>query len=178
MTNHLLLPTVYVAVDVALKRYHWRKPYTGMTEAEIVEHIIAARQFAFSDGEPISECISGGSPCCLSWAATKLETDFLFAGIDEASQSIEVLGPSLSLTCMSCCRQSSRQGFFIEARQSGCYLSSSCDSCSAYACIQSVCLGRSCVTYKKCDDGAYSAISRGRGAFWRACKRDKRNNQD
>lgn len=75
-------------------RYHWRTPYTGMTEEEIVAHLQAAREFSFSDAVP-SDCIEAAlagesAACCLSWAATKLETDFLFAGVDDTAGTIKV----------------------------------------------------------------------------------------
>lgn len=75
-------------------RYHWRTPYTGMTEAEIGAHLQAAREFSFSDADP-TECVGaalqgGSSACCLSWAATKLETDWLFAGVDDTDGTIKV----------------------------------------------------------------------------------------
>lgn len=60
-----------------------------MTEAEIVAHLQAAREFSFSDADP-SECVGGSAACCLSWAATKLETDFMFAGVDDTDGTVEV----------------------------------------------------------------------------------------
>ncbi|CAN0154943.1 unnamed protein product, partial [Ectocarpus sp. 12 AP-2014] len=75
--------------------YHWRLPYTGLTEDEIVAHLQAAREFTFSDADPtdcIATAVAGGSPaCCLSWAATKLETDLIFAGVDDNDGSIKYL---------------------------------------------------------------------------------------
>eukprot|EP00903_Cladosiphon_okamuranus_P013795 g12838.t1 len=75
--------------------YYWRTPYTDMTEAEIVAHLQAARDFAFSDEDPfdcIQTALGGGSAaCCLSWAATKLEPDYIFAGADDADGTIKHL---------------------------------------------------------------------------------------
>ncbi|CAB1112157.1 unnamed protein product [Ectocarpus sp. CCAP 1310/34] len=75
--------------------YHWRLPYTGLTEDEVVAHLQAAREFTFSDADPtdcIATAVAGGSPaCCLSWAATKLETDLIFAGVDDNDGSIKYL---------------------------------------------------------------------------------------
>ncbi|CAN0069863.1 unnamed protein product [Ectocarpus fasciculatus] len=75
--------------------YHWRLPYTGLTEDEIVAHLEAAREFTFSDADPtdcIATAVAGGSQaCCLSWAATKLETDLIFAGVDDNDGSIKYL---------------------------------------------------------------------------------------
>ena len=79
----------------SLDRYYWRTPYTDMTEAEIVAHLQAAREFAFSDADPtdcIGSWLAGGSAaCCLSWAATKLEPDYIFAGVDDADGTIKVI---------------------------------------------------------------------------------------
>lgn len=77
-----------------MNRYHWRTPYTGMTEAEIVEHLREARKFSFSDADP-TDCIAsaysgGSSACCLSWAATKLEPDYIFADVDDTDGTIKV----------------------------------------------------------------------------------------
>lgn len=71
-------------------RYHWRTPYTGMTEAEIVNHLKQAREFAFSD-DAAGTCIASKVPCCLTWAATKLETDYLFGEVDELDGTIKVI---------------------------------------------------------------------------------------
>lgn len=60
-----------------------------MTEAEILDHLSQARAFAFSDGTA-TECVAAGAPCCLSWAATKLETDFLFGEVNEEDGTIKV----------------------------------------------------------------------------------------
>lgn len=79
----------------SLDRYYWRTPYADMTEPEIVAHLQAAREFAFSDADP-TECIQsalagGSAACCLSWAATKLEPDYIMAGVDEADGTIKVI---------------------------------------------------------------------------------------
>eukprot|EP00752_Nemacystus_decipiens_P003738 g3444.t1 len=75
--------------------YYWRTPYTDMTEPEIVTHLQAAREFAFSDADP-TDCIAswavgGSAACCLSWAATKLEPDYIFAGVDDEDGTIKHL---------------------------------------------------------------------------------------
>lgn len=77
-------------------RYHWRTPYTGMTEEEVVAHLQAARDFSFSDADP-TDCITGtlqggNGTCCLSWAGTKLETDYLFGDVDDTDGTIKVRG--------------------------------------------------------------------------------------
>lgn len=76
-------------------RYYWRASYASMTEPEIVAHLQTAREFAFSDRDP-TDCITtalggGSSACCLTWAATKLEPDYVFAGVDEADGTIKVI---------------------------------------------------------------------------------------
>lgn len=59
-----------------------------MTEPEIVAHLDEARDFAFSDRDP-RECIENAvllgesGACCLSWAGTKLEPDYIFADVGE-----------------------------------------------------------------------------------------------
>lgn len=88
-------PASEVCILHFLDRYYWRTPYTNMTEAEIVAHLQAAREFAFSDASPtdcLQSALGGGSAaCCLSWAATKLEPDYLFSGVDDADGSIKVI---------------------------------------------------------------------------------------
>lgn len=71
-------------------RYHWRKSYTEMTDEEIFAHISEARAFASSGNDAVSSCIPTRGACCLSWAGTKLELEFLMAEVDEESQSVEV----------------------------------------------------------------------------------------
>lgn len=76
-------------------RYYWRTPYTNMTETEIVAHLQAARDFAYSDANPI-DCIGSAlmgesAACCLSWAGTKLEPDYIFAGVDDTEGTIKVM---------------------------------------------------------------------------------------
>lgn len=71
-------------------RYHWRKSYMDMTDEEIFAHISEARAFASSGNSTVTDCIVPGGACCLSWAGTKLELEFLMAGFDEEAQSIEV----------------------------------------------------------------------------------------
>ena len=61
-----------------------------MTEDEIIAYIQDARDFAFSNATS-SDCIFSPTPaCCLSWAGTKLETDFLFGDINEVDGTIKV----------------------------------------------------------------------------------------
>lgn len=60
-----------------------------MTEDEIVTYLTEAREFASSSSSGI-ECTSAGTPCCLSWAGTKLETDFLFGDVDSSTGSVKV----------------------------------------------------------------------------------------
>ena len=61
-----------------------------MTEDEIVAYIGDARDFAFSNSSGL-DCIFSQTPaCCLSWAGTKLETDFLFGDINEVDGTIKV----------------------------------------------------------------------------------------
>lgn len=83
----------------SLDRYYWRTPYTGMSEAEIVAHLQAAREFAFSDADPLvclgSALEGGSSACCLSWAATKLEPDYIFADVDDTDGTIKVWPPKV-----------------------------------------------------------------------------------
>lgn len=62
-----------------------------MSEDEVVAHLQSAREFAAADdSDTIARCVMSGGACCLSWAGTKLETDFLFAGVDETSGSVQV----------------------------------------------------------------------------------------
>lgn len=71
--------------------YYWRPSYASMTEAEVVAYIQDARDFAFSN-KTGQECIFSQTPaCCLSWAGTKLETDFLFGDINEVDGTIKHL---------------------------------------------------------------------------------------
>lgn len=67
-----------------------------MTEPEIVAHLQEARDFAFSDADPteciLSALVGGSAACCLSWAGTKLEPDYIFAGVDDEDGSIKVRG--------------------------------------------------------------------------------------
>ena len=60
-----------------------------MTEEEIIAYLQEAREFAFSNSTAF-ECVILGGACCLSWGATKLETDLLFGGMDDVDGSIKV----------------------------------------------------------------------------------------
>lgn len=108
MTLLFLLPSLFV-------RYHWRKSYAEMTESEIVAHLSKAREFAFGDDDPLINCVFAGEACCLSWAGTKLETDFLFAGVDDITGHVQVC--ERVLKCLSLC-VSLASRFFPKGRRS------------------------------------------------------------
>ncbi|CAM9471831.1 unnamed protein product, partial [Ascophyllum nodosum] len=70
---------------------YWRRQsYSSMTEEEIIAYLQEAREFAFSNSTAF-ECVILGGACCLSWGATKLETDLLFGGMDDVDGSIKHL---------------------------------------------------------------------------------------
>lgn len=99
-------PILTLALSLPLSvggRYRWRKSYADMTDEEIYGHLSDALAFAQSDDEPVTTCVATGAACCLSWAATKLEVDLLFADVDETEGSIKVPQRLDSLTAVPPC---------------------------------------------------------------------------
>ena len=88
---------------LCVRRYHWRPSYADMTDDEIVTYITEAREFAFSDETEFSCIFSTEPACCLSWAGTKLETDFLFGDISEVDGTIKVNMKSRAQNLLAIC---------------------------------------------------------------------------